>query len=107
MNPLNLKIQDNEIRQQRIETDVLYPIHIADGKTGGSCRFVLKHRGFLDPDSRIILPATCNKCFISILAHWRHFFANKTGHFKNRGSCGSASRKRPFTYGATKFIKTL
>ena len=35
-------------------------MHISDSTSNGSCRFVLKHRGFLDPDSRIILPATTN-----------------------------------------------
>tara|TARA_R100001594_G_scaffold145382_1_gene195489 strand:- start:929 stop:2902 length:1974 start_codon:yes stop_codon:yes gene_type:complete len=63
MNPLNLRIQDNEIRQQRIETDVVYPIHIQDGTSNGRCRFTLKHRGMLDPDSRIILPATTNNAY--------------------------------------------
>ena len=59
-NPLSLRIQDSEIRQQRIETDVLNPIAIDDTfATGGYCRFVLKHRGMLHPDSRVIIPATC------------------------------------------------
>lgn len=59
-NPLELKIEDAEIRQQRIETDIVNPI-VADDNfaTGGYCRFVLKHRGFLHPDSRIVIPATC------------------------------------------------
>ena len=59
-NPLNLVIADPEIRQQRIETDVLYPMNINDNAVGGQpfCRFTLKNRGFLSPDSRLILPAT-------------------------------------------------
>jgi len=60
-NPLSLRIQDAEIRQQRIETDVLYPISVDDTfATGGFCRFILKHRGFLHPDSRLIIPAVCS-----------------------------------------------
>ena len=60
MNPLNLVIDDPEIRQQRIETDVLFPMNINDNAVGGQpfCRFTLKNRGFLSPDSRLILPAT-------------------------------------------------
>ena len=60
MNPLNLVIEDPEIRQQRIETDVLFPININDSAVNGApfARFVLKNRGFLSPDSRLILPAT-------------------------------------------------
>lgn len=59
-NPLNLIIADPEIRQQRIETDVLYPMNISDNAVGGQpyCRFTLKNRGFLSPDSRLILPAS-------------------------------------------------
>lgn len=60
MNPLNLVIEDPEIRQQRIETDVLFPININDSAVSGApfARFVLKNRGFLSPDSRLILPCT-------------------------------------------------
>ena len=59
-NPLNLIIADPEIRQQRIETDVLYPMNISDNAVGGQpyARFTLKNRGFLSPDSRLILPAS-------------------------------------------------
>ena len=58
-NPLSLRISDNETRNARIETDVINPIAIDDTfATGGYCRFILKHRGMLHPDSRIILPAT-------------------------------------------------
>ena len=51
-NPLNLIIADPEIRQQRIETDVLYPMNISDNAVGGQpyARFTLKNRGFLSPD---------------------------------------------------------
>ena len=60
MNPLNLVIANPEIKQQRIETDVLFPMNISDNAVGGQpvCRFVLKNRGFLSPDSRLVLPAT-------------------------------------------------
>ena len=59
MNPLNLVIDDPEIRQMRVETDLLAPMSINDNAVNGqpTCRFVLKNRGFLHSDSRLIIPA--------------------------------------------------
>ena len=59
MNPLNLVIDDPEIRQMRVETDLLAPMNINDNAVNGqpTCRFVLRNRGFLHPDSRLIIPA--------------------------------------------------
>ena len=60
VNPLMIK-SDPENRNMRIETIVLVPRHIDDSKTGGSCQFILPHRGYLSGDSRIVIPATCIK----------------------------------------------
>lgn len=61
MNPLNIGITDPEVRHQRIETIILFPRDCRDDTSGsgGHCVFVLPHRGYLSPDCRIILPATC------------------------------------------------
>ena len=60
VNPLMIK-SDPENRNMRIETIVIVPRHIDDSSTGGSCQFILPHRGYLSGDSRIILSATCIK----------------------------------------------
>ena len=60
VNPLMIK-SDPENRNMRIETIVIVPRHIDDSKTGGSCQFILPHRGYLSGDSRIVLPAKCVK----------------------------------------------
>jgi len=52
---------DPENRNMRIETIVIVPRHIDDSSTGGSCQFILPHRGYLSGDSRIVIPATCIK----------------------------------------------
>ena len=58
VNPLMIK-SDPENRNMRIETIVIVPRHIDDSSTGGSCQFILPHRGYLSGDSRIVIPATC------------------------------------------------
>lgn len=60
VNPLMIK-SDPENRNMRIETVVIVPRHIEDSSdgTGGSCQFILPHRGYLSGDSRIVLPAKC------------------------------------------------
>ena len=60
VNPLMIK-SDPENRNMRIETVVIVPRHIEDSTdgTGGSCQFILPHRGYLSGDSRIVLPAKC------------------------------------------------
>ncbi len=60
VNPLMIK-SDPENRNMRIETIVIVPRHIDDSSTGGSCQFILPHRGYLSGDSRIVIPATCIK----------------------------------------------
>ena len=60
VNPLMIK-SDPENRNMRIETVVIVPRHIDDSSTGGSCQFILPHRGYLSGDSRIVIPATCVK----------------------------------------------
>lgn len=54
--PINLNIGDNQIKQERVETDRVYPRTINDSIDGGQAIFVLKHRGYLSPDSRLIIP---------------------------------------------------
>ncbi len=63
MNPLNIGITDPEVRHQRIETIILFPRDCRDDTSGsgGHCKFILPHRGYLSPDCRIILPAICAK----------------------------------------------
>ena len=59
-NPLQIQVNP-EILQQRIETIIIQPRFCNDDSStgsGGSCQFVLPHRGYLSGDSRIILPAT-------------------------------------------------
>lgn len=60
VNPLMIK-SDPENRNMRIETIVIVPRHIDDSSSGGSCQFILPHRGYLSGDSRIVIPATCVK----------------------------------------------
>ena len=60
VNPLMIK-SDPENRNMRIETIVIVPRHIDDSATGGSCQFILPHRGYLSGDSRLVIPATCVK----------------------------------------------
>ena len=60
-NPLQIQVNP-EILQQRIETIIIQPRFCNDDSStgsGGSCQFVLPHRGYLSGDSRIILPTTC------------------------------------------------
>ena len=60
-NPLQIQVNP-EILQQRIETIIIQPRFCNDDAStgsGGSCQFVLPHRGYLSGDSRIILPAVC------------------------------------------------
>lgn len=61
MNPLQIK-SDPENRNQRIETIVIVPRNCDDDNTsglGGSCLFVLPHRGYLSGTTSIIIPAEC------------------------------------------------
>ena len=61
MNPLQIK-SDPENRNMRIETIVIVPRNCDDDAvtgTGGSCLFVLPHRGYLSGSTSIIIPANC------------------------------------------------
>lgn len=61
MNPLQIK-SDPENRNMRIETIVIVPRNCDDDAatgTGGSCLFVLPHRGYLSGSTSIIIPAQC------------------------------------------------
>tara|TARA_R110001592_G_scaffold181311_2_gene424027 strand:- start:660 stop:3191 length:2532 start_codon:yes stop_codon:yes gene_type:complete len=63
MNPLNVGITDPEVRHQRIETIILFPRDCRDDTSGsgGHATFILPHRGYLSPDTRMIIPAVCAK----------------------------------------------